>query len=183
MEEKENASFGIEQVIAQVKDAVKRANVVPRDATSLAITKLTVTLQVVQDLSGGANATFKVPVIGLDVGGKATYDRSATSTITLNLVAPPPVQGTVQGLVPKISISDDLVEAIAVIRAGMLAGAIGAPAFEPGESTVEISFGVTVAGGISLVAAADRSKTTTQTLILTLAPNKPANNSRPPAPQ
>jgi hypothetical protein len=168
------SSFSIEQVITQVKDAVRRANVAPRDTTTLAITQLTVTLEVVQEFIGGANATFKVPVIGLDAGAKATYERSATSTITLNLEAPPLVQGSAQGLVPKVSISDDLVEAINVIRAGILAGATGTPKFEPKASTVELAFGVTKEGGLSLVASADRSKTTTNTLTLTLAPKAAA---------
>ena len=170
MAKDENQSYSIEQVVTQVKDAVRRANVAPRDATTLAITKLAITLEVIQEISGGGNATFRVPVIGLDAGAKATYERSVTSTISLELEAPPVVQGSAQGLVPKLSISDDLVDAIKVIRAGMFAGATGEPKFEPGQSTVVLAFGVTKDGGISLVATADRSKTMTNTLTLTLAP-------------
>lgn len=172
VEDRKSSSLSIDQVVSQVKEAVRRANVVGRDGTSIAISKLDVTLQVVQDLSAGANAQWTVPVVGLGLSAKANIDTGATSTITLQLVPPMPVQGAVQALVPRVNVADDLVEAIEVIKAGVLAGATGDPPFELAEASVALSFVVTVSGGISLVASAERSKATTHTLTLTLSPHQ-----------
>lgn len=167
-----DSSLTIGEVISQVKEAVRRANVVGRDGTSIAISKLDLTLQVVKDLSGGISGNWTVPVVGVGVGVQAKIDRAATSTIKLQLVPPSPVQGSVQALGTKVNVADDLVDAIEVIKAGVLAGATDEPRFDMATGSVELSFVVTVRGGISIIALAERSEATSHGLTLTLIPHR-----------
>lgn len=161
-------SFDVEDVIQKVKIAVTKANVVGREARDAIVASITLNLQVVQELKAGGEVRWTVPVIGLELGAAASTDRSATSAIEINLIAPPPEAAIAQGLLPEIDVVRDLEQAIKVIRRGIVAGATGDPPFVLGAASVELAFAVTVGGGISLVATADRSKSTTNTLKLNL---------------
>lgn len=58
--------------------------------------------------------------------------------------------------------------AIQMVRASVRAAVAGEPRFELRGANVEIAFGITASGGISLIAKAEASSDTTQTLKLTL---------------
>jgi hypothetical protein len=67
-----------------------------------------------------------------------------------------------------MDLDSDLLQAITMVRASVAAAAAEEPKFELKGATVEISFGVTDSGGLSLIAKADATSDTTQTLRLAL---------------
>jgi len=173
-----------EDVIGKVKSAIKAANLSTSESTTdVFIVEVVVTLKVVRDLEAGGEARWKVPVIGLELGAHKGRKWSTSNIIELTLTPPRPAAGEAQSLVPTVDLESDLPRAIRMVRATVVAAARDEPVFELRESTVEIAFGVTVTGGLSLVAKAEATADTTNTLKLTLSgPQRPLSGASNPAP-
>lgn len=159
----------IDSVLSMVKGAIRVTNVVPREGEGVAVSDVEVTLQLVRTRSAGAEAQWTVPVVGLAVGASGGRDWAASSTVTIQLVPPPPVQGRAHGFEAP-DVAQELVSGIQTIREGILAAAGGEPVFTLSAASVTLSFEVTQHGSISLVAMGRRASTASHTLKLTLAP-------------
>ena len=148
------------------------ADLTSDDGPALAVKELGVVLTVVQELKAGVAAKLTVPVIGTDLSAGGTIDLTSTSEISLTLVPPPPADALAQAAIPNFDIIRDLVGAIEAIKDGVVAAAKGDPPFELKESTAKLTFGVKSDGSIAIVLTADRSKSTSNCLTLTIGPRK-----------
>jgi NTP-dependent ternary system trypsin peptidase co-occuring protein len=165
--------FDVEDVIGRVKEAIRQSNLaMPDSPTDLVVTALDLTLKVVTELGAGVQARFKVPWIGLELGAHTGRQWSTTNQIEISL-EPPIAYGEAQGLLVA-DLGSDLARAISMVRSGIAAAAEGEPVFLLKNATVEIEFGVTRSGGLSLVATADAANASTQLLSLKLGrPRRP----------
>jgi hypothetical protein len=170
------SSFEVDDVIATVRRGIYEANL-SRAHDDLAVVALDLELSVARDDKLGADASFKVPVIGLDVGLSASTSWSQTSSIKVTLV-PPQVAGKAQALDLE-AVQSELVGAIAVVRAAVRAGAEG-DEFKLKEASVELVFGVATDGSIKLLGQGERGRSTTHTITLTLGPGPTGRGGRPP---
>jgi len=158
----------VSQLIGLLKSAVTASGVSRLSEThDLRVASVKVTLEVIAAKSGGGEISLRVPFtdVGASVGGDVT--KRDTQTVDMTLVPPTrPKLRPVRGF----DAEKALVDAIATIRDTMAAAATGDDPWELSESTVNISFGVTKEGSISLAAHGERSSDITQTLLLTLKP-------------
>jgi len=159
----------VEELVGRVKAAIRSAELsTTPNPTDVVVTQVDLTLRVVRDLEAGVEARWKVPWIGLDLGAHRSRKWSSTNTIELSLVPPPPRKLLGKGEPPMLDLDADLRDAIGMVRATVAAAAVGEPVFELKGSSVEMGFGVTDTGGLSLIAKAEASRDTTQTLKLKL---------------
>ena len=156
----------VEVVVQQVKQAIIQAHVSGPD-DDLVVTKVGLQLGNVSVRGAGIDAKLQIPVINKDVGGGWKTEWTSANTVDISL-KPPKIAGKVHGL--KEDLISDLARAIVVIRSAVRAGASGQPSFELDEATVELAFGVSNNGSITLLAKGEAGKTTTNTLKLVLAP-------------
>lgn len=171
----DNDTVDVEQVIQQVKRAIVDANL-SKPHGDLIVTRVGLQLSVVRKRGGGIDATWQVPVINKDVGGE--WERKWTSSNTIDIaLKPPDIAGAAQGLMPDIS--SELAVAIALIRSTVKAGAEGQPPFELGEGTVELIFGVSSDGSITLLGKGEAGKATSSTLKLSLGSPAAHHGTRP----
>jgi hypothetical protein len=163
-------TVSFDDVISNVKSAIQAADLTASNGVALEIKRLDVVLTVVQDLKTGTAAKLTVPVIGTDLSVGGTVESTSTSEISLSLVPPPPVDAIAQSIMPNFEIIRGLVGAIEAIKDGVASAAKGDPPFELKESTAKLTFGVKTDGSIAIVVVADRSKSTTNSLTLTIGP-------------
>lgn len=168
IEDATNAGVPVEQVIGQVKEAIRTANV-GADEEDLVVTSIEVELKVLKSIVGGVEWEWKVPIIGLTLKGGATLTQADTETVSLKLVPPPPMKGEAS-LLEADEIADDVVRAVSIIRAGIARAKKDEPIFGLGEASFELEFGVTAEGKLSLVAVAEGKREATNKLKLSLGP-------------
>jgi hypothetical protein len=158
----------VSQLIWLVKSAVTVSGVSRLSKTQdLRVASVQVILEVMATKSGGGEISLRVPFTDTEVGVGGDLAKRDTQTIDIILVPPArPKLHPVRGRMTEKA----LVDAIATIRDTMAAAATGDDPWELSESTVNISFGVTKTGTISLAAHGERSAGITQTLRLTLKP-------------
>jgi len=155
------------ELIAAVKASVRRAGVSrASDAPDLQVASVQLTLRVVASRTGGGEVSFRVPVLGMALAAGATVTHQDTHTIDLTLVPPAGRPGfEVRGG----EVEEVLVEAIGTIRGTLAAAAAGPDPWVLEDSRVELAFGVTRSGQISLGVRGELAGDVTQTLALTLA--------------
>jgi len=158
----------VSQLIWLVKSAITRSGVSRLSSThDLRVVSVQVVLEVVATNSGGSDISLRVPFIGSELGISGEVTKRDTETIGITLVPPArPKPGPVRGR----DTEKALVNAIATIRDTMAAAATGDDPWELSESTVNLAFGVTKDGSISLGLHGERSTDANQTLRLTLKP-------------
>ena len=157
----------VDTLISVVKDSIKRAGVSRTSQTrDLQVASVQLILEVVATKTAGGGLNFCVPFIGmkLRVGGKVT--KKDTHTIDITLV-PPKERPTRQ--VRGGDVEDVLVNAIATIRDVMTDAAEGDDPWVLSASTIDISFGITQTGTISLGVDGELANELTNTLRLGLA--------------
>jgi hypothetical protein len=159
----------VEEVIQQVKQSIVNANLSDESDNDLVVTEVDLKLSVVRKLEAGLDAKWQVPVINKEIGAKASRSWSSTNTVEI-VLKPPDIAGTAQSLSAKIDIGQDLANAIVLIRSAVQAGATGQPPFGLNKATVELAFGVSNDGSITLLATGEAEKSTTNTLKLSLGP-------------
>jgi hypothetical protein len=159
------------QLIRDVKAALVEAGF---SSTSVARVAQVASVQLVLDLvaekSGGGGVNFCVPFIGTRLSLKAKRSNRDVHSIDLTIVPPSqPDDGYVLGG----NMQDALVHALGSVRQALTAAAGGQDPWVLSAGTVEISFGVTSTGSISLIGEGDLSDEVTQKLRLALEPVAP----------
>jgi len=158
----------VSQLIWLVKSAITRSGVSRLSPShDLRVASVQVVLEVVATKVGGSDISLRVPFIGSDLGITGDLTKRDTEAIDITLV--PPAQAK-PAPVRARDTEKALVDAIATIRDTMAAAATGDDPWELSESTVNLSFGVTKEGTISLGLHGERSTDAKQTLRLTLKP-------------
>jgi hypothetical protein len=161
-------AIDVEKLVARVKSAIRASDLSTRPSTNdVVVNAVDLTLKVVRDLEAGGEAKWKVPFIGLELGAHGSRKWSSTNTLAISFVPPRP-RAVLGGAPQVMDLDSDLLQAITMVRASVAAAAAEEPKFELKGATVEISFGVTDSGGLSLIAKADATSDTTQTLRLAL---------------
>ncbi|MEV0719798.1 trypco2 family protein [Asanoa sp. NPDC050611] len=155
-----------EELVAEIQNAVKTANVSGHTARDLVVRSAQITLNVVAASAGGGKIDFRVPVIGLKLSIGATLARTDTHTITVTLVPPDPDEHEVRtGEVSRV-----LVEAIETLRRIISTAAGGPQRLVMDSGSVELTFAVTEEGTISLGVDGELRDELTHTIKLEFGP-------------
>ena len=158
----------VDTLISVIKDSIKRAGVSRTSQTrDLQVASVRLILDVVASKTAGGGLDFCVPFIGMKLRVGAKVTKKDTHTIDIALV-PPKDQDTRQ--VRGGEVEDVLVNAIATIRDVMTKAAEGDDPWFLSAGTIDISFGITKTGSISLGVDGELADELTQTLRLGLAP-------------
>lgn len=171
----DDAGIPVDELVTSIKNAIKLANVsVTAPDRDLAVTSVYLKLNTVATASAGGGLDFRVPFIGLQLKASAAVTRQNTHVIEMTLV---PEGGPV--IETRGTPTEDiLVEAIETVRHVMARAADGDDPFILQDSAVELSFGVTSDGSISLGIDGELSNETTHTLRVTIA--RPAHQDQRP---
>lgn len=160
-----DAGMPVDELIAKVKDALIEAGVTSADhGAGLRVHSVQLILEVIATGTVGGRLNFRVPFIGTDfaVGGKRT--RRDMHTIDITLVPPTqPSPGAARG-----DIRDVLVQAIRRVSQTVASASEGEDPWYLSTAKVDICFGVTKEGTISVTAEAGMANETTNTLRLSL---------------
>lgn len=164
----ENDGVPVTNLIAAVKDAVIMAGVTRGNPSSdLRVDSVQLILEVIATELEGGRLSFRVPFIGTELSLSGRRTRRDTHTIDITLVPPDqPVPGGVRGR----DVQEALVEAIRRIRQTMNSAAGGDDPWILSAGIVDISFGVTREGTISVGAEGALANEATNTLRLKLIP-------------
>jgi|HubBroStandDraft_6_1064221.scaffolds.fasta_scaffold203091_2 hypothetical protein len=158
----------VDTLISVVKDSIKRAGVSRTSQTrDLQVASVQLILEVVASKTAGGGLDFRVPFIGMKLSLGAKVTKKDTHTIDIALV-PPEDRDTRQ--VRGGEVEDVLVNAIATIRDVMTKAAEGDDPWVLSAGTIDIYFGITQTGSISLGVNGELANELTQTLRLGLAP-------------
>jgi hypothetical protein len=165
-----NSSSGtpVDQLIEDVKEALIQAGFSRASASPVArVASVQLVLELVATRFGGGGVKFCIPFIGTELSLKARRSSRDIHTIDITMVPPDePAAGLVHG----DSMQDALVEALESVREAVRAAAGGSDPWVLSTGTVEICFGITKEGSISIAAEGELAGEVTQTLRLTLAP-------------
>jgi hypothetical protein len=162
-----NAGMPVDELIAKVKDALIEAGVTSANhRAGLRVRSVQLILEVIATGAIGGRLNFHVPFFGTEfaVGGRRTQRDTHTIDITL-VPSAQPSPGAARG-----GIRDVLVEAIRRVRQTVASASEGEDPWCLSTATVDISFGVTKDGTISVTAESGMTSETTNTLRLSLAP-------------
>lgn len=155
-----------EVLIGIIKSAIARAGMPTVPGDGLRVASAQVTLQVVASKSGGGRLSFCVPFLGARVGAGGTVTGQTAHAIDMTLL--PREQALTPAAVGADEVEDVLVSAIATIRGTMAAAAGGDDPWVLSGATVDICFGVTKSGSISLGLDGRLESAATNTLRLIL---------------
>jgi hypothetical protein len=159
-------SVPVEELVAAVKDAVKQAGISTTDTgRDLLTSSVQLTLSAVVTTKLGGGLDFRVPVIGWKVKVGGSRSRQRTHTVDLTLV-PQDLQDRHE--LRSNAVEEALVEAITTVRAAVAAGAGGDDPLVLRTAVVELFFGVTGQGTISVGAEGELTEETTNSLRIEL---------------
>jgi Trypsin-co-occurring domain 2 len=163
-----SAGVPVDEVIAAVKAAVKQANLSRGTAgRDIKVVGLDLTLNTVTQRTGGGGLDFRVPVIGMRIGGNVKLTSKDTQTLEMALV--PPDDGD-EFEIRGGGIERALVDAVATIRSVVATASAGPDPFALKHAVLTLEFAVTDAGSITFVGQGELSDEVTHTLKLSLAP-------------
>jgi hypothetical protein len=152
-------------LIAAVKQAVKNAGVSQSSVSQdLEVASVQLVLQALMSKTAGGTLDFRIPFIGMKIRTGAKVTSSDTHTITITLVPPARPRRTVRSG----NVEQTLVEAITTIRQTITEAAAGDDPWVLSDSVIDLAFGITRNGSISVGADGELSGEVTQTLKLTL---------------
>src|ERR1700751_3366753 len=158
----------IQELIETIKQAIKTANIssidLDRDLRGGSV-QLTLNVVAIQSLGGGLD--FRIPFIGMQVKVGSKLTKKDTHRIDISMVPP---DLTDRPEVRDVDFGSVFVEAINTIRTAVTCAAPGDDPFTLTESSVNISFGVTAEGTISLGVDGGLTNELTHTLKLGLMP-------------
>ncbi|MFG3558459.1 trypco2 family protein [Micromonospora sp. NPDC047557] len=160
-------SVPVEDLVSAVKNAVKQAGISATDVgrRDLRVGSVQLTLSAVVTTKLGGGLDFRVPVIGWKVKVGGSRSRQKTHTIDITLVAEDHQD---QHELRNDAVEESLVEAITTIRAVVAIGTGGDDPLVLKTSTVEIVFGITDQGTISVGAEGELTDEVTNTLRIEL---------------
>lgn len=165
-----NHSVPIEELVAAVKEAVKQAGISTNDTgRDLRIRSVQLTLNAVATTKLGGGLEFRVPVIGWKIKVGSSRSRQRTHTIDLTLV-PEDLQDRYE--LRNNTVEEVLVESISAVRAAVATGAGGDDPLVLEAGTVELVFGITDQGTISLGVEGELTEEITNTLRIELVGGK-----------
>ena len=157
----------VEVLIDTVKEALKRAGVSRSSSQrDMGVESVQLVLQALASKTAGGALDFRVPFIGMKLRAGTKVTDKSTHTISMNLKPPDQPTRKVRGG----NVEDTLVNAIMTIRSAMTHAAAGPDPWVLSAGTVNITFGVTKAGSISVGANGELANEVTHTLRLSLAP-------------
>jgi Trypsin-co-occurring domain 2 len=162
-----DAGVPVQVLITMVKEAVKRAGVSSSSSQGdLRVESVQLVLQALASKTAGGQLDFRIPFIGmrLQAGTKVT----GQDTHTIDMTLKPPDQPARK--VRSANVEDALVDAIVTIRSAMAYASAGDDPWILSIGTVDISFGVTRTGSISVGANGELANEITHTLRLRLMP-------------
>jgi len=158
----------IQELIETIKQAIKTANISSIDLDrDLRVGSVQLTLNVVAIHSLGGGLDFRIPFIGMQVKVGSKLTKKDTHRIDISMVPP---DLTDRPEVRDVDFGSVFVEAINTIRKAVTCAATGDDPFTLTESSVNISFGVTAEGTISLGVDGGLTNELTHTLKLGLMP-------------
>ncbi|MEU5906861.1 trypco2 family protein [Micromonospora sp. NPDC047467] len=161
-------SVPVEELVSAVKNAVKQAGISTTDADrDLRVASVQLVLSAVATTKLGGGLDFRVPVIGWKVKVGGSRSRQRTHTIDITLVAED-LHGRHE--LRDTTVEETLVEAITTVRAAVTAGTDGDDPLVLKTGTVELVFGVTDQGTISVGAEGELTDEVTNTLRIELVP-------------
>lgn len=161
------------ELITALKSAIKRASVSATDPyRDLQVSEVQLTLNTVATRKAGGGLEFCVPFVGMNVRFGRTVAHQTTHTMEITLV-PEPAAPVIE--TRDLAVDDVLVDAIDTIRSVMARAAEGDDPFTMKDSNVELSFGVTEDGNISLGVEGELRDEITHTMRLTLSRALPAS--------
>jgi len=156
----------VEALIDAVKEAVKRAGVSRSSSRGdLRVESVQLVLQALASKSAGGTLDFRIPFIGMRLRAGTKVTGQDTHTIDITLKPPDRPTRAFRGG----NVEDTLVDAIVTIRQAMVHAAAGDDPWALSAGTVDISFGVTKTGSISVGADGELGDEVTQRLRLRLA--------------
>ena len=157
-------------LITAVKKAVKQSGISQSSAPQdLQVKSVRLVLRALASKTAGGSLDFRIPFIGMKVRTGAKVTVRDTQAITITLVPPAKPGRAVRG-----DVEQTLVDAITTIRRTMAEAAAGDDPWVLSDSVIDIDFGITRTGSISIGADGELSGEVTQTLSLTLkSPSQP----------
>lgn len=162
----------VETLITTIKEALKRSAVSrSSDHRDLQVESVQLVLQALASKTAGGALDFRIPFIGMKL--RAGTKVTSRDTHTIDITLKPPDRPTRK--VRSVNVEDALVDAIVIIRSAMEHAALGEDPWDLSTGIVNISFGVTRAGTVSVGADGELADEVTNTLRLSLAPC-PANS-------
>ena len=164
----------VEELITTVKEGLRHAGVSRSSSQGdLQVESVQLVLQAVASKTAGGEVDFRVPFIGMKLRAGTKVTRQDTNTIDITLVPPDrPTRRVRSG-----NVEDALVDAITTIRTAMARAAAGPDPWILSVGVIDISFGVTKEGSISLGANGELVNEVKQTLRLRLGPTQATTNS------
>jgi hypothetical protein len=172
----------VDALISSVKDAVKLAGVsLSTNSRDLRVDSVQVILQALASKTAGGTLEFNIPFIGMTLRAGARV--TAQDTHTIDMTLRPPDQLTTR-VVRGANVEEALVEAITTIRTTMALATAGEDPWTLSAGVVEVSFGITKAGTISVGVDGELANEVRHTLRLTLKPclvEAPEEGSSPPS--
>jgi hypothetical protein len=155
----------VDDLISAVKNSIQQAGIsVANPDRDLAVTSVYLKLHTITTAKAGGGLDFRVPFIGLKLKVGASVTRQRTHAMELTLVPEATAYETRDGEVDVI-----LLQAIETARAVMTRAAGGDDPFTLQDSTIELSFGVSQDGTISLGIDGELTDEITHTLRVTIA--------------
>jgi hypothetical protein len=163
--EPDDLGMPVDDLISAVKNAIEQANIsVANPDRDLAVTSVYLKLNTIATAKAGGGLDFRIPFIGLQVKAGASATRHRTHTMELTLVPDRTIIATRGAAIDAV-----LLEAIETVRTVMARATQGDDPFTLQDSAVELSFGVSQDGAISLGINGELAEETTHTLRVTIA--------------
>lgn len=162
-----DAGVPVEALIDTVKEAVKRAGVSRSASQSdLRVESVQLVFQALARKTAGGALDFRIPFIGMKLRAGTKVTGQDTHTIDMTLKPPDRPTRAVRGG----NVEDALVDAIVTIRTSMAHAAGGDDPWVLASGTIDISFGITKTGSISVGADGELANELTHKIRLKLAP-------------
>ena len=168
------AGVPVGDLISSIKHAIKLANISATDPDrDLTVASVFLKLNTVATCSAGGSLDFRVPFIGMQLKIGGSVKRQHTHAIEMTLIpqTAAPIFETRDTPVEVI-----IVEAVETVRAVMTRAAEGDDPFILQDTLIELSFGVTEDGNISLGIDGELANEITHTMRLTIA--KPGTHAK-----
>lgn len=167
-----NAGVPVDELITTVKEGLRRAGVSrSSNQSDLQVESVELILQALASKTAGGELDFRIPFIGMKLRAGTKVTGQDTNTIDITLKPPAQPTRTVRGG----NVEDALVDAITTIRTAMARAAAGPDPWYLSAGVIDISFGVTKEGSISLGANGELVNEVKQTLRLRLTPHPGGN--------
>ena len=163
-----NSGVPVEELITTVKAGLRQAGVSHSASQGdLRVESVELVLQALASKAAGGELDFRIPFIGMKLRAGTKVTSQDTNTIDMTLKPPGKPARRVRGG----NVERALVDAITTIRTAMAQAASGPDPWDLSAAVVDISFGVTKEGSISLGANGELANEVTQTLRLRVTPD------------